>query len=83
MWAGKRRAGRVGVTSPANYFAVMILLVLVVPLPLELITRIRTLYVAPLTSEPVVSERLVMTSRVDVLAGLNAFHVVPLFVEYS
>ena len=66
-----------------NYFAVMVLLALAVPLPFELMARIRTLYVVPLTSEPEVSERLVITSGVDVSAGLNAFHVVPLFVEYS
>ena len=66
-----------------NYFAVMVLLALAVPLPFELMARIRTLYVVPLISELVVSERLVITSGVDVSAGLNAFHVVPLFVEYS
>ena len=61
----------------------MVLLALGVPLPFELMALIRTLYVVPLTSKPVVSERRVITSGVDVLAGLNAFHVVPLFVEYS
>ena len=66
-----------------NYFALIVLLALAVPLPFELMARIRTLYVVPLTSEPVVSERLVITSGVDVSAGLNAFHVTPLFVEYS
>ena len=70
-------------TSAVNYFAVMVLLALAVPLPFELMARIRTLYVVPLTSEPEVSERLVITSGVDVSAGLNAFHVVPSFVEYS
>jgi hypothetical protein len=35
------------------------------------------------TSEAVLVESLVMTNGVDVSAGLNAFHVVPLFVEYS
>ena len=70
-------------TSTMNYFAVIVLLVLAVPLPFELMARIRTLYVAPLTCEPVVSERLVITKGVDVSAGLNAFHVLPLSVEYS
>ena len=69
--------------SALNYFAVMVLLALAVPLPFELMARIRTLYIAPLTSEPVVSERLVITKGVVVSAGLNAFHVVPLLVEYS
>ena len=65
-----------------NYFAVMVLLALAVPLPFALIALIRTLYVVPLTRF-LLSERLVITSGVDVLAGLNAFHVVPLLVEYS
>ena len=60
----------------------MVLLALAVPLPLELMARIRTLYVVPLTRF-LLSERLVITSGVDVLMGLNAFHVVPSFVEYS
>ena len=62
---------------------VMVLLALAVPLPFELMARIRTLYVVPLTSEPVVSERRVISNGVDVSAGLNAFHVTPLLVEYS
>ena len=70
-------------TSALNYFAVMVLLALAVPLPFELMARIRTLYVVPLTSKPAVSERRVITNGVDVSAGLNAFHVVPLLVEYS
>ena len=60
----------------------MVLLALAVPLPLELMARIRTLYVGPLTRF-LLSERLVITSGVDVLMGLNAFHVTPLLVEYS
>ena len=66
-----------------NYFAVIVLLALAVPLPFELMARIRTLYVVPLTNFPVVSERRVITNGVDVSVGLNAFHVMPLFVEYS
>ena len=65
-----------------NYFALIVLLALAVPLPFELMARIRTLYVAPFTRF-LLSERFVITSGVDVSAGLNAFHVVPLLVEYS
>ena len=61
----------------------MLFAALAAPLPAEFTARILTLYVVFLTKFLVLSERLVMTNGVDVSAGLNAFHVVPLFVEYS
>ena len=40
-------------------------------------------YAVPFTKALDVSERTVIKSGNDVLAGLNAFHVDPLSVEYS
>ncbi len=53
------------------------------PPPAEFTARILTLYVVSFTNFWVLFDNLVMTNGVDVLAGLKAFHVVPLFVEYS
>jgi hypothetical protein len=42
-----------------------------------------TLYVVPFTNAVAASERIAITAGVVVSAGINAFHDVPLVVEYS
>ena len=54
-----------------------------VPEPAVFTARNFTLYAVPFTNVVVASERVVITTGVAVSAGLNAFHVVPLSVEYS
>ena len=54
-----------------------------VPFPAEFTARNLTAYVVPFTRALAASERIVITTGVVVSAGLNAFQVVPLFVEYS
>ena len=61
----------------------MLFTALAAPPPAEFTARILTLYVASLTNLLLLFDNLVITNGVDVSAGLNAFHVVPLFVEYS
>ena len=65
------------------HLALMLFAALAAPLPAEFTARILTLYVVSFTNFCVLFDNLVMTNGVDVSAGLNAFHVVPLFVEYS
>ena len=56
---------------------------LAAPLPAEFTARIFTRYVVPIFNDLVEVESFEITNGDDVSAGLNAFHVVPLFVEYS
>ena len=53
------------------------------PDPAGFTARNLTAYVVPFTRALEVSERFVITTGVVVSAGLNAFHVTPLSVEYS
>ena len=53
------------------------------PDPAGFTARNITEYVVPFTKALEVSERSVITTGVVVSVGLNAFHVQPLFVEYS
>jgi hypothetical protein len=53
-----------------------------VPSPTLFTARNFTLYVVPFTNAVAASERIVITTGVAASAGLNAFHDVPLSVEY-
>ena len=65
------------------HLALTFFVLLAAPLPAEFTARILTLYVVPVTNFLLLFESLVITKGVFLSAGLNAFHVVPLFVEYS
>jgi hypothetical protein len=54
-----------------------------VPEPAEFTARNFTLYIFPFTNAVVASDRFVITTGEVKSIGLNAFQVVPLFVEYS
>jgi hypothetical protein len=53
-----------------------------VPSPTLFTARNFTLYVVPFTNAVAASERIVITTGVAASEGLNAFHDVPLSVEY-
>ena len=71
------------VGAPATVNGTPDIAALATPLPAEFTARTITSYVVPFTKALVVSERSVIMTGVDVVAGLNAFHVEPLSVEYS